>query len=178
MNRQTLDTTRRFVSIFARLRGTPAIGGAGVDTRQEAGFMASHYRHARNVRGMGATAALERAKALPAAYVKGSEYYGPTGGAGAPGERGGRWIESPAAMGFRFVGWSDEVGGRSFRRVDHSGWFLMPDGDGGEVARGCVYQMPSRDGRAVYVEALRTGGEGRNGWQSMSGDDAALIFVR
>lgn len=95
---------------------------------------------------------------------------------GAPGERGGRWIERPESFGLRFVGFSDEL--RSRGRDSHSGWFLYPDGDPAEVARGCVYQLPARNGRPVYVEALRTGETlgRRTEWRDMSEDGSALLF--
>jgi len=90
-----------------------------------------------------------------------------------PGERGGRWIENPDGAGLRFVGWSDEL---AQTRDRHTGWFLYPDGDPGEVARGCVYQMPSRDGRSVYVEAIRTG-EHAAEWRDIGEDGAAYVFL-
>lgn len=100
-------------------------------------------------------------------------FYAISDGLGAPGERGGRWIENPAALGFRFVGWSDKLA-----RLDHTGWFLFPDGDPAELARGCVYQLPARNGRPLYVEAIRTGEETRGGWRDMGEEGAALIFPR
>lgn len=125
---------------------------------------------------IGATAALALAKADIAA---GLARYPVTDASkpGAPGERGGRWIESPEAAGFRFVGFSDECGGRSFRRVDHNGWYCDSSGDG-MLARGAVYQMPSRGGRSVYVEALRTG-ELRKGdaWGDMGEHGSACLFL-
>jgi hypothetical protein len=96
---------------------------------------------------------------------------------GAVTERGGRWCASPEALGFRFVGFADEIGGRTFRRVDHSGWYLMPDSDAGGVARGCVYQLPARGGRSVYVEALRTGENTDSGWADMGEHGSALLFL-
>lgn len=103
-------------------------------------------------------------------------FYAMSDGAGAPGERGGRWIERPEAFGLRFVGFSDEL--RDGGRNSHSGWFLYPDGDPCEVARGCVYQLPARNGRPVYVEALRTGETlgRRTEWRDMSEDGSALLF--
>ncbi len=83
-----------------------------------------------------------------------------------PTDRGGRWIEHPEGAGLRFIGWSDEL---RQTRDRHTGWFLYPDGDPGETARGCVYQLPARDGRPIYVEAIRTGDMGEQG--------AALVFL-
>ena len=136
----------------------------------KAGFMAARcYRYWR-ARDMTAGAALSLAR-LEAAI--GTARYPVAGGTGAPGERGGRWSEKPESLGFRFVGYSDELS-----RLDHSGWFLYPDGDPAESARGCVYQLPARDGRPVYVEALRTGEtlRTRSDWRDMGESGSALIF--
>lgn len=90
-----------------------------------------------------------------------------------PSERGGRWIESPEQAGLRFVGFSDELA-----RLDHTGYFLEPEGWSGEVARGAVYQLPSRDGRPVYVEAVRLGSEGKRGWSEQCGrEGAAIVYL-
>lgn len=92
----------------------------------------------------------------------------------APGDRGGRWIENPAAAGLRFVGFADEIAGQS---INHRGWYTDEFGDGA-VERGAVYQLPARGGRPVYVEAIRIGETRRNGdWQDQSGDGAALVFL-
>jgi len=73
----------------------------------------------------------------------------------------------------RFVGFSDELA-----RLDHTGYFLEPEGWSGEVARGAVYQLPSRDGRPVYVEAVRLGSEGKRGWSEQCGrDGAAIVYL-
>jgi len=130
-------------NIFARRRA-PAIGGAGIDPKAEGAAIASHYRYFRNVRGLPATAARAAALELPAAYVKGREYYGPRGGAGAVFKQGGdslRWIESTADAGLRFVAWADELA-----RLDHTGWFT--DEFQSETLRGGVWQMPGRNGEA------------------------------
>jgi len=93
------------------------------------------------------------------------------GGVGASGER---WFERPESTGFRFVGWSDELAG-----LNHRGWFLYPDGDPDDSARGCVYQLPARRGVCLFVEAIRTGSTDRNGeWRDMGTDGGALIFLR
>lgn len=143
--------------------------------------LARAYRATRRrLIGKGFDASPARCLSIARADVaRGATFYGePDAKAGAPGERGGRWMERPEALGLRFVGFSDEIGGRSFRRVDHTGWFLMPDGDGGEVARGCVYQLPARNGQAVYVEALRTGGQDRDGaWRDMGTQGGAYVFL-
>lgn len=59
------------------------------------------------------------------------------------------WIENPAGAGLRFVGYADELAGLS-----HRGWYTDPDGIDGTVARGAVYQLPARNGRAQYVPAM------------------------
>lgn len=75
-----------------------------------------------------------------------------------PNDRGGRWIERPDMAGLRFVGFSDDLVG-----VDHNGWYTSADYDGdGEVMRGCVYQLPSRGGRPLFVEAYQVGSESRS----------------
>lgn len=90
-----------------------------------------------------------------------------------PSERGGRWIESPEAAGLRFIGWSDELAG-----LDYTGWHLEPHGMG-EVARGAVYQLPSRQGRPCYVEAVRLGSDGKRGWQDQCGSrhGPAIVYL-
>lgn len=143
--------TRSFVAIFEAMRGAPAIGGAGVDTKREAAHVASHYRYFRNVRQMPATAALEAAKALPAAYVKGREYYGPTGGAGAPDAEGLRWIESTAGAGLRFVGDAcDLIGGRNVP----TGYYTDAEGDYSTLRAG-VWQLPGKGRHARLVAGYR-----------------------
>lgn len=134
-------------NIIARHR-TPAIGGAGIDSSREAGFVASHYRYYRNARKMPASAALAAAKALPATYCKGFEWYGSTGNVGAAREEAGeslRWVEDTRAAGLRFVGWSDELGAAS-----HSGWFT--DEFEERRLRGGVWQTPGSKGvsRLLY----------------------------
>lgn len=143
--------TRSFVAIFEAMRGAPAIGGAGVDTKREAAHVASHYRYFRNVRHMPATAALEAAKALPAAYVKGREYYGPTGGAGAPDGDGLRWIESTAGAGLRFVGDAcDLIGGRNVP----TGYYTDAEGDYSTLRAG-VWQLSGKGRHARLVAGYR-----------------------
>lgn len=113
---------------------------------QESGYVASHYHYFRKVRGMGVRAALEAAKALPAAYVKGREYRGNKAGFGAALDSGVRWTESAAESGLRFVGWSDELA-----RCGHTGWFTFPDGCPDDTLRGGVWQWPGRNGEALLV---------------------------
>jgi hypothetical protein len=61
--------------------------------------------------------------------------------------RPARWIENPESLGLRFVCYADEHG----RGVNHQGWFLHDDGISGEVARGVVYALPAKRGRARFV---------------------------
>jgi len=107
----------------------------------------------------------------------------PTRGAASyqnkPNDRGGRWIERPDLAGLRFVGFADKLASR----IRHTGWFLYPEGDPADVTRGAVYQLPSRDGRPVYVEGHVTGESTRDGFreQSTGGRDesrfAAVIYL-
>jgi len=64
-----------------------------------------------------------------------------------------RWVEN-ISDGLRIKGFADEVGERGYRRIDHRGWFLEDDGDGGEVARGIVVQLPGRDGAPRYIGGM------------------------
>lgn len=149
------------------------VGGAYDNAGDKAGFMAARsYRYWR-ARGRTASDALRLARADAEAE---NARYDESAAMCAEGERGGRWCERPEAIGLRFVGFSDEIlSGR--RGVDHNGWFLYPDGDPGEVARGAVYQLPARGGRPVYVEALRTGEGGWRDWRDMGEDGSALLFL-
>lgn len=58
-----------------------------------------------------------------------------------------RTLEGYNALGLRFVGWCDEL---APRLVEHRGWFTRSD-DFGEVARGAVFLLPGKDGRARAV---------------------------
>lgn len=80
-------------------------------------------------------------------------YSATSSAAGAPfnvGRSVCRWIERPADLGLRLVGFADEVAKRA---VDHKGWFLDDDFQD-EVARGVVFQLPGRDGKPIYVHGL------------------------
>lgn len=141
--------TRSFVAIFEAMRGAPAIGGAGIDPKREAAHVASHYRYYRNVRHMPAVAALREALALPAAYMKGREYYGPTGGAGAPDAEGLRWIESTAAAGLRFVGYAADLCGRYYGSLP-TGYYTDAEGEYSTL-RAAVWQIPGKGRHARLV---------------------------
>lgn len=94
--------------------------------------------------------------------LNGESKFPPHGGAfGAPFKSGAsclRWTENPEDNGLRFVGYADEIGRKAgnWRTFEASGFYLEPDGVGGETARGVVYQLPARDGRAVYVAGVQT----------------------
>ena len=54
--------------------------------------------------------------------------------------------------GFRFVGNVEPDGRRgSWARDDDSGWYADPFGEGWNLCRGVVYQLPGRDGKARFV---------------------------
>jgi hypothetical protein len=92
---------------------------------------------------------------------------------GSPMESGAQW-GNPDALGLRFVGWQDEQ--QETRRHTHKGWFTRAD-EYDEVFRGCVYQLPARDGCARYVPAYREGTDTKKGWQDTCGEvSAALDF--
>ena len=138
-------------------------------------------------RGLGASAAKSHAiMALEA----GRKFYGPEKpgaiwapdsegrGAGAAIREGRKlWIENPAALGLRFVGFSDELPGGP----GHSGWFVDPD-DQSEVCRGAVWQWPARNGESRDVYGYREGSTSRRrggAWQDsayLNDAGAGLLF--
>lgn len=67
------------------------------------------------------------------------------------GESHVRWIESTWHAGLRPVGCADEIARRhGSRSIDHQGWFTDSTFQD-EVYRGTVWQLPGRNGRALYV---------------------------
>lgn len=68
-----------------------------------------------------------------------------------------RWVENPAALGFRLVGFADEIGANSYRwsrpSIDHKGWFLEDDYSS-ELSRGVVFQVTGRKGRPRFVAGV------------------------
>lgn len=80
------------------------------------------------------------------------------GNVGAPDAQGVRWIENPAAVGLRFVGYADKLA-----NLDHTGWFS--DADGSSKIRGVVFQLPGRDGRPRFYcgHDNEDNGEAENG---------------
>lgn len=161
-------TANRFANAFARI--CPPVMG-GVDTRQEAAFRASHYRHARHVRRLSPAKALEVAKELPAAYVKGREYYASAGNVGAAGPDGVRHVADTRAAGLRFCAFTDSLPGRP----RHGGvWYSDEDGHTGN--RGAVWQVTGKDGKARlvagYIEVESRGRE----WEEMNEGSALIDF--
>ena len=57
----------------------------------------------------------------------------------------GQWCENPP---FRLVGFASDL-----VRMDHTGHYCDSDGEG-DIARGVVYQMTAKNGRARYVSAI------------------------
>lgn len=110
------------------------------------------YLWNRNVRHMGARAALEAAAPValrPHTDRRARLWYGNRGGAGPRFEHGGdrlRWIEKTEAMGLRFVGWADDIAG-----LNHTGWHCTEAGDF-DTLRGGVWQLPGkgRTARLLY----------------------------
>lgn len=93
-----------------------------------------------------------------------------------PYEDGLRWIEDPAAVGLRFVGFADEIAPRA---VEHRGWFIAPENYDEEVYRGAVYRLPARAGRPIYIAGYREGSQNSSGaWSDMSGEPAARVDLR
>lgn len=131
------------------------------------GFIAARsYRYWR-ARGFTAAKALERARDDREARY-------PAGVAINPrNDKRQAWVERPADVGLRFVGWSDNL---AVRAVDHTGWFLSDDGCG-DVARGCVFQLPGRKGQARFVAAYRQGSNDRAGWSDMSGVEGSALVA-
>lgn len=144
-----------------------------IATRQDSALTSAYRFH--RLAGRPTMEALQRA-ALD--RIAGTRRY-PSTGLGSyqnsPNGRGGRWIESPASAGLRFVGFSDRIAGRG-RGIDHCGWYLDREFME-ESARGAVYQLPARKGRPQYVEATREGAEGKNGWQDRCGSSSAPAVV-
>lgn len=64
----------------------------------------------------------------------------------AYGETHMRWIEKPENCGLRFVGYADDLSDH----IKHTGWYTDDDGCD-ETVRGVVYQLPARNGQALYV---------------------------
>lgn len=135
-----------YAAIIARHRPA-AFGGVGIDANKEAGFIASHYRHYRVTGRHGVREALQRAKELPAAYVKGREYYGVYPAWGAPMKRGHDTIRHVAdyrAAGLRHLGYADDINKRIGK-----GWYTDDDCHG--ALRGAVFLLPGKGKAARLV---------------------------
>lgn len=115
----------------------------------------NEYRRAR-LSGHGPANALDRARRdidSGKAWGVGYPSFIPAATIGAPFKVGAdncRWIENPDQYGLRLVGFADNIAPRSVR---HTGWFLDDEGMG-EKARGVVFRMPSRNGRALLVAGI------------------------
>ncbi len=145
----TLETARQ---IIARRVPGPFREQGGLPGERAAMHLdaaARAYLWNRNVRHMGARAALEAAAPValrPHTDRRAKLWYGNRGGAGAPFARGRdllRWTENTEAAGLRFVGWADELPGGP----DHTGWYTDDCGDG-MTLRGGVWQLPGKGGAA------------------------------
>lgn len=149
----TLETARQLIArrVPGPFREQGGLPGERAAMRLDAAARA--YLWNRNVRHMGARAALEAAAPValrPHTDRRARLWYGNRGGAGAPFQSGRdslRWIESTADAGLRFVGWADELPGGP----DHTGWFTDEHGDG-MTLRGGVWQLPGKGGavRLLY----------------------------
>lgn len=144
----TLETARQIIArrVPGPFREQGGLPGERAARRLDAAARA--YLWNRNVRHMGARAALEAAApvALLPHTVRRPQWYGNRGGAGAPFRHGTdslRWIENTEAAGLRFVAWADNVPGAG---VEHTGWHCDEHGD--ETLRGGVWQLPGKGGAA------------------------------
>lgn len=83
----------------------------------------------------------------PAIRGEGDSTLGAAFAIGDRGARGpfGQWCEVPP---FRYAGAAHEI-----LKLDHTGYFLDPHGDG-ETVHGGVYQATARDGRARFIPAM------------------------
>lgn len=147
----TLETARRLIAnrVPGPFREAGGLPGDRAAMRLDAAARA--YLWNRNVRQMGARAALEAAAPVALRHHtdrRAKLWYGNRGGAGAPFQRGGdslRWIENTEAAGLRFVAWADEVKGAG---VKHTGWHCTEENWTGETLRGGVWQLPGKGGAA------------------------------
>lgn len=144
----TLETAARIIAnrVPGPFREAGGLPGERAAMRLDAAARA--YLWNRNVRHMGARAALEAAAPValrPHTDRRARLWYGNRGGAGAPFPRGRdllRWIENTEAAGLRFVAWADELAS-----LRHTGWYTNDDGDGDSL-RGGVWQLPGKGTRA------------------------------
>lgn len=147
----TLETARQIIArrVPGPFREQGGLPGERAAMRLDAAARA--YLWNRNVRHMGARAALEAAAPValrPHTDRRARLWYGNRGGAGAPFRHGTdslRWIESTEAAGLRFVAWADDV---KAARVEHTGWHCTEGNWTGETLRGGVWQLPGKGGAA------------------------------
>lgn len=176
-----LEPIRRAIAarVFGPFREAGGLPGETSASRFDAAARA--YLWNRRARLMPAAAAL--AAALPVALRSHNDrrarlWYGSAGGAaGARFSHAGdvlRWIENTEAVGLRFVGWTDDVGG-----LRHTGWRC--DDEGRETLRGGVWQMPGKAGaaRLLYGYAEFEGrGEMNPGSAALCVSDVVSVPVR
>lgn len=86
--------------------------------------------------------------------------------------KGGEYfIEDTAAAGLQFIGWTDEL----CDHIRHRGYYQDSDGHC-DTLRGCVYRLPSRDGKWLFVPAYREGstGQRRGDWTDTNEGSACV----
>jgi len=90
-----------------------------------------------------------------------------------PDAQGLQWC-NPDEIGLRFVGWQDEL---RVSRDSHQGWYIRA-GDWDEVYRACVYQLPARNGKAIFIPGYREGSNSKRGWSDTCGEHSAALDFR
>lgn len=165
-----LSTAARLIAARYNEAGRAVYGG--IEPEGEA--LARSYKYWRQL-GRAPREALQRAALdyfrRDRRYPRGSRF----AAMGAPfGRDGLRWADDPGAVGLRFVGFADDIAGRT---IEHRGWYTDSD-EFGEVLRGAVYQLPGRKGRARYLAAYREGSGGKRDWTDTAAPGAAAIACR
>lgn len=79
------------------------------------------------------------------------------------GAKAMRWIEKPSTCGLRFVGYAHDLA-----TLKHTGWFV--DNDQNETVKGVVFQLPSRNGKAIFVS-------GYEDWNNGSADSNGPVCL-
>jgi hypothetical protein len=164
-------------AILARFANAGAVVYGGTEPEGEAAARAYRFHRNRNKPAKEALRlALEDKAAGRSRWPSGeSPSLGAAMESDSYGLGGARWAELPELMGFRFAGFTDELRKAAGYRSEGSGYYI--DDSYSEVARGCVYQLPAKDGRPRFVPAIRIGSEGKRGWQDQSGSDSAILFL-
>lgn len=148
---QALPMARKWIAALAEAEAAKAAAlealeaARAVDGRQYAPGMIAARDQLAKAESSFRTAYQRTRRAWP---LKGGD--STLGAAFAIGNRGprgpfGQWCEKPP---FRYVGLAHEL-----TRLDHTGWYLDPHGDG-DLAQGAVYQLAPLNGRARYVPAI------------------------